>query len=137
MGSAVILGDRDVDVTLQHLAEALSKTNFKRLLTAESKFAKSLPLPEDASDAAQLAGFVESVKTRENVKKLMGEFREGAPKIYEALVSERDEYMAMGLANLDRFPTTVAVMGLAHVDGVESKLLAMGWQPKLTCSLVK
>ena len=53
-------------------------------------------------------------------------------------VAERDTFMANGLNGLNQFPTTVAVMGIAHVDGVENNLRNMGWEPVVAgCTLVK
>mgnify|MGYP000385426942 CR=1 FL=1 len=48
-----------------------------------------------------------------------------------AMVGERDIYMANGLNMLSNMKCTVAVMGLAHVDGVERYLKEVGWTPDL------
>lgn len=50
-----------------------------------------------------------------------------APEVYTAMVGERDEYMANGINQLSTMKRTVAVMGLAHVDGVERYLREAGW----------
>mmetsp|Transcript_31928 Transcript_31928/g.36896 ORF Transcript_31928/g.36896 Transcript_31928/m.36896 type:complete len:81 (-) Transcript_31928:57-299(-) len=71
---------------------------------------------------------VEILKTKDNVKALMANLKRAAPEIYGAMVAERDEYMARGLNELpNKYLTTVAVMGLAHIDGVEQNLMASGW----------
>ena len=81
------------------------------------------------------ASFVETMKEKENVKKIMAALQKTAPEIYEAMVAERDLYMAKGLDELnDNLKSdakdTVAVMGMAHVDGVERYLLSQGWTEK-------
>ena len=69
------------------------------------------------------------MKTKENVKLIMDNFKIQAPEIHYALVGERDLFMATGLDMLETFDSTVAVMGLAHVDGVETNLQKKGWLP--------
>uniref|UniRef100_A0A7R9WH47 TraB family protein n=1 Tax=Pseudictyota dubia TaxID=2749911 RepID=A0A7R9WH47_9STRA len=77
----------------------------------------------------QLTTYVETVKARENVRAIMSQLKLYAPELYQAMVAERDEYMARGLDSLDKFGTTVAVMGIAHLDGVEGSLREKGWEP--------
>ena len=68
------------------------------------------------------------MKTKQNVKRIMDSFKLQAPEIYNALVGERDAFMAKGLDMLEPFESTVAVMGLAHLDGVEGFLAFKGWE---------
>ena len=74
-------------------------------------------------------------KAKDNVKKIMGALKSSAPEIYQAMVAERDVFMARGLDELGinvkngrSVETTVAVMGMAHVDGVERYLSDNGWK---------
>uniref|UniRef100_A0A7S0CDZ2 TraB family protein n=1 Tax=Proboscia inermis TaxID=420281 RepID=A0A7S0CDZ2_9STRA len=139
LNAAIVLGDRDVDVTLQRLTTAISKTNFKQLLSADSQIEEQMinTLPTETIDTFQKIGslssdemrtMVEILKTNDNVKALMANLKRAAPEIYGAMVAERDEYMARGLNELpNKYLTTVAVMGLAHIDGVERNLMASGW----------
>ncbi|KAL7466758.1 hypothetical protein ACHAXS_007040 [Conticribra weissflogii] len=165
IGSTIVLGDRDVEVTLKRLTQALAKTDLRKLLSADSEVEKSMEslLPEgmkkqmveqqqqqnhpnnltsmgiDPSmsiDKQEFNTFVETMKAKENVKKIMNALKATAPEIYEAMVAERDVYMARGLDELDvslggngkSVDTTVAVMGMAHVDGVEKYLAEKGWR---------
>lgn len=68
------------------------------------------------------------MKTREKVSKIMNELREQAPYMVNAMLDERDAYMAAGLDILDDKPVTCAVLGIAHLDGVERNLKAKGWK---------
>jgi len=155
IGSVIILGDRDVDVTLDRLTTALRKTDFKKLLAADSEFERSIQdkLPDElkqsmaaypngnpssAAEAQQLSLFVETLKAKDTVRQIMAELKEVAPELHTALVAERDEYMANGIDSLNQYESMVAVMGMAHVDGVESYLRRMGWElikPAASCSL--
>eukprot|EP00574_Skeletonema_japonicum_P009297 CAMPEP_0201723270 /NCGR_PEP_ID=MMETSP0593-20130828/7380_1 /ASSEMBLY_ACC=CAM_ASM_000672 /TAXON_ID=267983 /ORGANISM="Skeletonema japonicum, Strain CCMP2506" /LENGTH=445 /DNA_ID=CAMNT_0048214359 /DNA_START=51 /DNA_END=1385 /DNA_ORIENTATION=- len=153
IGSTIVLGDRDVEVTLKRLTQALTKTDIRKLLSSDSEVEKSMegllpeqmktnmkqPQPSDSVtmgvDDATFNSFVETMKAKENVKKIMGALKETAPEIYQAMVAERDVYMARGLDELgmnvksgSSVETTVAVMGMAHVDGVETYLATNGWK---------
>lgn len=140
INAAVVLGDRDVDVTLRRLTEALAKTDLKKLLSSDSELEQALEnvMPDDMKRAMdgdatkmtkdQLTSYVETVKARENVRFIMSQLKLYAPELHQAMVAERDEYMARGLDSLDKFGTTVAVMGIAHVDGVEGSLKERGWE---------
>jgi TraB/PrgY/gumN family len=145
IGATVILGDRDVEITLQRLSEALRKTDWRVLLNADSELEANMKallpenskLPSDNQDEAfreEMTTFVEAMKAKENVKLLMEQLSRLAPEVYQALVAERDIYMANGLDKLNAFPVIVAVMGMAHVDGVETYLKSTGWiSTKLRC----
>jgi pheromone shutdown protein TraB len=140
IGSAVVLGDQDVDVTLRRLAQAIRETDLGRLINPDSELEQSmremLPAGTEGSrtksipnSASELTEYVEVIKTKENVKKIMALLKNEAPAIYQVMVSERDVYMAAGLSTLNEFAIITAVMGLAHVDGVESNLQRDGWKP--------
>jgi hypothetical protein len=139
VGSQIVLGDQDVEVTLRRLTEALSKTDMKKLLAADAEIEQNLKqlLPADIQKSVNGSGemtkeefryFVETIKAKENVKMLMANLKSVAPEVYQAMVGERDVYMANGLDRLNQFDSIVAVMGVAHVDGVERTLKERGWE---------
>ena len=74
------------------------------------------------------------MKSKENVKKIMAALKKVAPEIYTAMVAERDVYMGRGLDELGdnlkgkKVDSTVAIVGMAHVDGIETYLSSMGWK---------
>eukprot|EP00566_Odontella_aurita_P012833 CAMPEP_0113546886 /NCGR_PEP_ID=MMETSP0015_2-20120614/12052_1 /TAXON_ID=2838 /ORGANISM="Odontella" /LENGTH=475 /DNA_ID=CAMNT_0000447385 /DNA_START=67 /DNA_END=1494 /DNA_ORIENTATION=- /assembly_acc=CAM_ASM_000160 len=145
VNAVVVLGDRDVDVTLRRLTEALAKTDIKKLLSSDSELEQALKnvMPDDMKNSMdgdgskmtkdQLSAYVETVKARENVRVIMSQLKLNAPELYQAMVAERDSYMARGLDSLDKYGTTVAVMGIAHVDGVEGNLIERGWEQISVC----
>ena len=138
VGSKIILGDQDVEITLRRLTEALAKTDIKKLLAADSEMEENMKqmMPDNGSSTNtsgemskdEFKYFVETIKAKENVKMLMTNLKSVAPEIYMAMVGERDLYMANGLDKLNSFDSIVAVMGIAHVDGVETILKARGWE---------
>jgi pheromone shutdown protein TraB len=146
IGSDIILGDRDVEVTLRRVTEGLARTDLKALMNPDSELEQSLKelVPSsvsmnakddmDLSDAEfreEFSTFVETMKAKENVRKVMSQLEKIAPALYQALVSERDAYMAAGLNGLDELETIVAVVGVAHVDGIERSLSGNGWKAVL------
>uniref|UniRef100_A0A6V0CCG5 Uncharacterized protein n=1 Tax=Pseudo-nitzschia australis TaxID=44445 RepID=A0A6V0CCG5_9STRA len=151
IGADIVLGDRDVEVTLRRVTEGLAKTDLKAFLSPDSELERTmqgmLPVNEgvadrmagsSSSDAAkdlsdeqfkeELTSFVETMKTKENVRLIMGQLQRLAPFLYEALVSERDVYMATGLNGLNELESIVAVVGIAHADGIEKSLQMNGWK---------
>jgi pheromone shutdown protein TraB len=145
IGADIVLGDRDVEVTLRRLTEGLAQTDLSALFNPDSDLERSMKelVPSsivdssvkttgDLSDAQfrdEFSTFVETMKTKENVKKIMGQLQKTAPALYKALVSERDAYMAAGLNGLNDYEVIVTVVGIAHVDGIEANLEENGWKP--------
>jgi len=143
VGAKIVLGDRDVEITIRRLTEALAQTDLKQLFAENSDLEENmkqlLPNGNNNGESSRTSGgdlskeelslFVETMKAKENVKLLMANLKAVAPELYRALVAERDEFMATGLDSLNPFGTIVAVMGIAHVDGVENNLMARGWTP--------
>jgi hypothetical protein len=162
IGADIILGDRDVEVTLRRVTEGLAKTDLKALLSPDSELERTLEgmtLPMNSKVQAKLSGgssssdggdekelsdaqfreeltsFVETMKTKDNVRTIMGQLQRVAPFLYEALVSERDVYMATGLNGLNDIESIVAIVGIAHADGIENSLQMNGWKSaNLSCS---
>jgi len=131
VGADIVLGDQDMGVTMQRLAQAAQLTDYSKLDNPNSQFGQSMKelAPESSENyKTQLSGFVENLKTRENVSKIMNELREQAPYMVNAMLDERDAYMAAGLDILTDKEVVCAVLGIAHLDGVERNLQAKGWK---------
>ena len=107
------------------LTDALARTDLKALLNPDSEFEQSLKELtgsisstngggdlNDEQFREEFSSFVEVMKAKENVKNIMGQLQRVAPALYEALVTERDAYMAAGLNGLNELETIVAVMEL-------------------------
>jgi TraB/PrgY/gumN family len=150
VGATIVLGDQDVQITLQRLAEALSMTDLNQLLNPDSELERtmsnllpSLPPPSPSGNSnndptqfkRELSDYVEQMKSRETVRTIVQELNTVAPEVVRVMLTERDVYMANGLHTLRRsYPQVVAVMGLAHIDGVERHLQSLGWTPvQLSC----
>lgn len=142
-GATIVLGDRDVEVTLRRLTQALSQTDLNQLLSPNAEFEKALaelgggpsaaePLLRDYDNPAEfkraMGAYVEKLKDRDSIRKVMAQLNEVAPALVQVMLTERDAYMATGIDTLNDFECMVAVMGLAHADGVERNLQERGWK---------
>lgn len=144
-GAKLVLGDRPVYETLKRLQQSIAKTGLNDVMAfangqAESPEEKLLAsqMESEASslDAAQLASTVETLKERKNVRKIMASLNEALPAVYQALIGERDVYMANSILRASG-QMTVAVVGIAHMDGIERTLAAEGFalaRPEVACT---
>lgn len=123
-GAKILLGDRDVDITLQRLALAFQATDPKALdrlaARVEETNRESMGAVDDSvfRDKEQLARYVERMKQRNVLSNILGAVREEAPAIYGALIGERDSFMAESVASAPA-KVLVGVVGIAHVAGIE------------------
>lgn len=97
VGASILLGDRNVQVTLRRLSEALSQSDLVKIREMESPTrspaakelaARGLDVGPGAG-AADIAVAVEALKDRDSVRKLMGALRSELPAVYEAMIAER------------------------------------------------
>ncbi len=131
----VLLGDQDVDTTLRNLAAALSTTNSETFLKLiddldEAERERGIELPSNPSEEMskeQLAGFVEKLKTRKALDLVMGILRREAPALHQAVIGDRDAYMASSIAGQSSSKVMVAVCGMAPLSGIERNLAMKGF----------
>eukprot|EP00960_Hanusia_phi_P075751 768463-Hanusia_phi.AAC.4 len=113
VGAKVILGDRDQNTTMRRLKEEFNLSDVVRLFTtqvAKSVFSNPFAHRHSISNI-----------TRHEVRQVLQSLREScSPGFVSALVDERDEIMAQTLANC-HYPRVVAVVGMAHMDGIEKR----------------
>ena len=147
--SVVIFSDRRMDFTIRRIAKALLfNTDPKKLAEADKKITSKMKekMPELSEweeqklmSKEQFQLFVEQMKTRDSAHDFMGELRNAAPELYDALVGERDIFMGRGMDALfskslsfdetggKPLNTIVAVIGLVHIDGVGKELRSLVW----------
>lgn len=93
--ATVLLGDQDVDVTLQRLAAALSQVDSKQLTIlldklsqVEEELGLSLPNELDIANKEEISTFVEQMKQKRSVNKLLAVIKMEVPAIYNALIGK-------------------------------------------------
>lgn len=128
VGARILLGDRDVDLTLQRLAVAISVADpqsFDRLVTRISALEEAAGMtigPDDEEPTKDtISSFVDSMKQKDLLASVMAAVREELPAVYSALIAERDIYMADAVAS-STGKSIVGVCGAAHMEGIERYL---------------
>lgn len=127
LNATVLLGDQDIDITLQRLREARLEVRQLRaegVLSREDAKAALRGLPRsllqrsEALTADDVTQMTDDLRRRDNARAVAAYLKQAAPPVYEAMIGERDAYMANAL---EVAPGTrvVAVVGLAHLEGME------------------
>ncbi|EKX54860.1 hypothetical protein GUITHDRAFT_149884 [Guillardia theta CCMP2712] len=116
VGAKVILGDRDQQTTLRRLKEEFNLSDVLKLLSTpmspSSQSIFSTPFAKQKS---------EKEITRDDARRMLQRLRDSCSSgMISALVDERDEIMAQTLARCN-FQRVVAVVGMAHMDGIEKR----------------
>ena len=127
LNATVLLGDQDINVTLQRLKEARAETRRLRndgILSRDDAKALIGSLPstvrkrESSLTAEGVAQLADELKQRDNALAITAYLKKAAPPVYDAMIGERDQYMAHAL-EVAPGNRIVAVVGLAHVEGIE------------------
>eukprot|EP00009_Paramoeba_aestuarina_P006661 CAMPEP_0201514738 /NCGR_PEP_ID=MMETSP0161_2-20130828/6493_1 /ASSEMBLY_ACC=CAM_ASM_000251 /TAXON_ID=180227 /ORGANISM="Neoparamoeba aestuarina, Strain SoJaBio B1-5/56/2" /LENGTH=391 /DNA_ID=CAMNT_0047911371 /DNA_START=212 /DNA_END=1384 /DNA_ORIENTATION=+ len=109
----VVLGDRDQRVTLQRAWESLEWQERIKLVQALGECGGVEVTAED----------VEEMKDEDSMGDLITQLAETFPSIRETLLHERDLFMTHSLRQIES-DTVVAVVGAAHVEGIEALYLS-------------
>ncbi len=105
-GAELVAIDRPISITMQRFSDALS---LKDLLRIVWMAVRGEEVPFD----------LETVPDEEMVGELVEELKDEFPKLYKVLITERDDYMAERLREME---DGVAVVGAGHVKGLVKKL---------------
>jgi pheromone shutdown protein TraB len=137
IGAPLVFGDRDVNDTLREIKAAFSPSLLMKIMTAgpPPPEIQSIMMDMVTGGIESLGDNVELLKTRENARALSTYMTTAAPDIANVLIHRRDEAMATNLHKHCGEGKVVAVVGLAHVDGIEREWQAIEntrtKQPKL------
>lgn len=126
LGAKIVLGDQEIDSTMPKLKEAL-RTDWPSLLGAPMPDSLHTALGPDPHEA------VERLRDREVIRELKSALQERAPNVMQVLLHDRDKILADRLLACPGRQTEegktrrcriVAVVGAAHMDGIEERWLA-------------
>lgn len=125
VGAPVLLGDRPARKTLERLAEEAGKTDLQKLDDVLQAVMPEVSIEEASSSPTTLQALLESTRDQSTTRLLRQAFKEGAPGLFNALVDERDAYMADNLLAALRAGRrrVVSVVGSIHVQGIEERLV--------------
>lgn len=126
-GARLVLGDRDQDATVRALREALDLGDILRLISGSNRggdghewMDPELARRFASADWSDPERAVELLKTRRATSALTRQMRARFPRVAAAMLDERDEIMTRRLLR-DCPGRTVAVVGMAHMDGIEER----------------
>ncbi|KAL2652271.1 hypothetical protein R1flu_020399 [Riccia fluitans] len=114
LGAELVYIDQDFRVTVKRIADEITYQDVFKLLTRQADMPAELRREFEKGDFIQ---GVESLKTRQNIRVIMKGMEEVFPNLVKVLIHERDQLMFNNLRQLEG--TIVAVVGMAHMDGIE------------------
>ena len=115
IGARVVHGDQDVDITMRKLQAEVVKLNFAELMAMQAP-PQSDAMP-DLKSIHSIEDYIESIKTRKKTREMMQMFGKTMPGVLRVIRDERDEFMVRHLLRCEG--RVVAVVGIAHMDGIE------------------
>ncbi|CAM9344869.1 unnamed protein product [Phaeothamnion confervicola] len=138
--SKYVFGDRDQDAMHRRMADALRADLFESPTAdadADALISKShaererraglQPRYDVPNDLKELREYLVRRTTRAAARAENDIRRRYLPNFYNVLIGERDDFLVRAAVE-SRGLVTVAVAGLAHLQGVEERLAAKGWR---------
>jgi len=112
IGASIVLVDRDIEVTFNHLVNIPFREIVKLVCLGE----------DEAMTIGNLFdNNINQILEEENIKQIMSIIRRVLPTLYSALIDERDQYMAIALHTTQRSnpeKRILAVVGAGHKRGI-------------------
>ncbi len=113
LGVETVLADREVRITLRR---TWARLGFFSMLKVMATILGSL-FDSEELDAAE----IERLKQSDVLEETMSEFSQKLPEVREALIDERDQFLAAKIADSPG-PKIVAIVGAGHVAGIKRHL---------------
>eukprot|EP00808_Paulinella_micropora_P025193 g21643.t1 len=146
LGCTLVLGDKPQNETLKALVKGMREDSLLGWggTAGTSGTMPPSPFSLDKKDGEKGGLFralsapktfiesrMEKTKNRELVRNITTYFSETAPTLCKGLLHDRDEFMEKNLQNTaaDGHERIVAVVGLAHMDGIEKRWLGLSVLP--------
>ena len=125
LGIRCVHGDVEISQTMTEMKSAVS-TSFAEIMTNPTLMSNLFPPPELRVIFGRLLSgkidpkqFVESIKTRDNAHQVASYLQRSFPSVYNVMITKRDVHMAMMLRRHCGKGKVVAVVGMAHMEGIE------------------
>lgn len=125
-GIPLCYGDRNINDTVTRLRTALARTSWLKLLTTPTPqaFADTVadtPPHARGNPAEELKHLVEQIKNRRQIALLRSHLQECAPEVMDVMLAQRDRFMVERLLRCCPSGRIVAIVGMAHMDGIEAE----------------
>lgn len=111
-GSRIALIDRDINITLQRVLNQM--TTWEKLKFVYAIIGSFITGDDEEID-------VEALKEQSVIDEAMEAFKDISPGAYEALVNERDAYLANSILHIPE-ERVIAVVGAGHKEGIKRYL---------------
>lgn len=108
-GSKIILGDRNINLTLSRTWAALS---WWKKITLLFSILQSCSIEISEED-------VENLKSSDMITELVNQLSTSYPTLVQTLLTERDLYLTHSLKTKCKGPVVVGVVGMGHVKGIQ------------------
>lgn len=116
VNAEVALIDRNIQITLKRTIKGMT---LREKISFIWELLKAYISGEDMEE--EFEEEIEKLKQDDMIEEVMGYFKESSPGGYNALVHERDAYMAYNLKSLEEY-NVVAVVGAGHKQGIKTFL---------------
>jgi len=127
IGATLYYGDRDANDTLRELTATLSPAALLRGMATPVPTEIEKTFQEAMSGGLETLGdSVEQIKTREYAYQMSDWISRAFPETAEVLIHKRDLHMARNLRKHCSKGQVVAMVGMAHMDGIEREWTALG-----------
>jgi pheromone shutdown protein TraB len=126
MGAQIVLGDRNIHETMERLRTAVTH-HFLDVLRAlmtppppelERAFGALMERARGDTGSFQASEFVDALLDRKSVRLITGFLSSTLPAVSKVMLDERDVILASAIASAPG-QRVVAVVGAAHLDGIE------------------
>ena len=125
--SRVLMGDQSINTTFSRLRQVLPSelpALLSSSLTGQSIFSH---MPQEVKDVlsssdTSFESAVERMKDRRVVRAMSSSLRSSVPQITRVMLDERDDALANSILEQPAGSKVVAIVGMAHLEGVASRL---------------
>jgi len=120
IGAKIVCADRDVTMTLRRLRESVTTMDVMAIVMGRTRPGGPPPPSAMGGSMDNIEHIVENLKTRRHIREMREYLAYQMPKIARVFVDERDEIMVEALLRC-KGERVVAVVGMAHMDGIERR----------------
>lgn len=114
IGADLVLADRDIQTTFSRIWGGIG---FKGKATLLGSVIASIFNKEDITEEE-----LEEMKSQDTINVMLHEFTENFPRLKTPLIDERDQYLAQKIKDAPG-NKIIAVLGAAHVPGIQTEIL--------------
>ncbi len=124
---AAIEAGRDIGAKIALIDRPIQDTSASLMRVPLDELYRFMGMFDEATEVLQDSpqGFIANLRDGKTVDSMLEEFEREFPAIYDALIHQRDQYIANALFSIlnDVDGPIVAVLGAGHIEGVKKRLV--------------